>query len=48
MEEINDNFDDYTIQIDSDCVENDFDEYDLYGERMEDSSDDFGNNIEFE
>lgn len=39
-------FDNYAIDIDGDCLSNDFDDYDLYGERMEeDSSDDFGNNL---
>lgn len=40
--------DDYGISIDSDCYSNDFDDYDLYGERMEESDDDFGDGIEFE
>lgn len=25
----------YGVEVDSDCVEHDFDDYDLYGERME-------------
>lgn len=29
-----DNFEDYVIPMDSDCVSHDFDDYDLYGERV--------------
>lgn len=43
-----DNFEDYTIDIDSDCVSSDFDDYDLYGEIMEESENDFGDNLELE
>lgn len=44
-----DNFDDYAIQIDSECLHQDFDDVDLYGNKiMEEPDDNFGNNIEFE
>lgn len=29
-----DDFDLYAVEVDGDCVNNDFDDYDLYGERM--------------
>ena len=43
-------FDDYAVDIDSDCLHNDFDDYDLYGERMEENEhqDGYGDDIEFE
>lgn len=42
------NFDDYSIQIDNECLHQDFDDVDLYGERYEEStSDSFGDDIEF-
>ena len=34
MEEIDD-VDVYGVEVDADCVSDDFDDYDLYGERME-------------
>ncbi len=40
------NFDDYQVQVDSDCIRSDFDDYDLYGEIMEESDDNFGNELE--
>ena len=43
-----DDFDAYKIQVDSDCVSSDFDDYDLYGEIMEESDDDFGDDFELE
>lgn len=43
-----DNFNDYQIQVDSDCIRCDFDDYDLYGEIMEESDNDFGNELEFD
>ena len=43
-----DNFDAYKVQVDSDCISSDFDDYDLYGEIMEESDDNFGNDFEFE
>lgn len=42
------NFDDFATNIDSDCVTEDFDNYDLYGEIIDKSEDDFGDNLEFE
>ena len=43
------NFDMFSVNVDSDCITNDFDDYDLYGEIMEDNSNnDYGNDIEFE
>ena len=32
------NFEDFSVDVDSDCVTNDFDDYDLYGEIMEDDN----------
>lgn len=29
-----DMFEEYSVNVDSDCVTDDFDNYDLYGERM--------------
>lgn len=44
-----DNFDDYSIQIDTECLHQDFDDVDLYGDKIiEDTDDGFGDNIEFE
>lgn len=43
-----DDFDDYSVMIDGDCLHQDFDDYDLYGERMIESDDDFGDDIQFE
>lgn len=43
------NFDDYSIQIDAECLHQDFDDVDLYANKLEeDSSDNFGENIIFE
>lgn len=42
------NFEAYAVGIDSYCISNDFDDYDLYGEIMEDSDDNYGDNIKFE
>ena len=46
--EDNFDFDTFAVNIDSDCVTDDFDNYDLYGERMEETNDTFGDNLEFE
>lgn len=44
-----DNFDDYSIQIDTECLHQDFDDVDLYATKLEeDSNDNFGDDIEFE
>lgn len=42
-------YDDFGIPVDSYCVDNDVDTYDLYGERTEDESqDDFGDDLELD
>lgn len=41
-------FEGYAIQVDSDCVDKDFDDYDLYGEIMKGDNDSYGEDIEFE
>ena len=39
----------FSVDVDSDCVTNDFDDYDLYGEIIEgNNNDDYGNDIKFE
>ena len=43
-----DDFDAYKVQVDSDCVSSDFDDYDLYGERMVGDDNESDTNIEFE
>ena len=48
MEE-NFNFEVFSVNVDSDCITDDFDNYDLYGEIMEnDDYEDYGDEIEFE
>ena len=43
------NFEDFSVNVDSDCITDDFDNYDLYGEIMEgDDREDYGDDIEFE
>lgn len=43
-----DDFDAYSIPIDSECLNQDFDDVDLFGEKtIEETSDDFGSNIIF-
>lgn len=42
------NFDMFSVNVDSDCINEDFDNYDLYGEIMEDNDSDYGDNIKFE
>lgn len=39
------NFEAFAVNIDSDCISDDFDDYDLFGERMEEERDNFGDNI---
>ena len=47
--EDNFDFEAFSVNVDSDCVINDFDDYDLYGEIMEgNNNDDYGNDIKFE
>lgn len=42
-------FDDYAVNIDSECLHQDFDDVDLYGEKLEESADtDFGDNLQLE
>ena len=42
-------FDAYAINIDSDCLHQDFDDVDLYGEKYEESTNDkFGDDIDFD
>lgn len=41
-------FDIYSVNIDSECLHQDFDDIDLYGEKIEESDDDFGSDINFE
>lgn len=43
------NFEDYAISIDSDVLTQDFDEVDLYGDKIEESeTDGFGDDIQYE
>ena len=43
------NFEAFSVNVDSDCITDDFDNYDLYGEIMEDDNrEDYGDEIEFE
>ena len=43
------NFEAFSVNVDSDCINDDFDNYDLYGEIMEgDDREDYGDDIEFE
>lgn len=39
------NFEAFAVGIDSDCISNDFDDYDLFGERIEEDRDSFGDNL---
>ena len=42
-------FDEYAISIDSDVLSQDFDDIDLYGDKIEeDNTDSFSDNIEYE
>lgn len=44
-----DNFNDFTISIESDVLSQDFDSIDLYGDKTEeDSTDNYGEELEFE
>ena len=43
-----DEFDAFAIDIDSDCVTDDFDNYDLYGDRTEESDKTFGDDLKLE
>ncbi len=37
--DMEDNFDDYSVQIDEECLSQDFDDIDLYAERLEEEED---------
>lgn len=42
-------FEDYAVDIDSDCLHQDFDDIDLYGNKYEEEeSDRYGDNIQYE
>ena len=44
-----DNFNDFSISIESDVVSKDFDDVDLYGDKTEEeNTDGYGDNIQFE
>lgn len=44
-----DNFDDYCVNIDTDCLHQDIDDIDLYAKKLvEDEDDGFGDEISFE
>ena len=44
-----DDFDKYSIHIDSDVLSDDFDDIDLYGDKIEeDEYDEYSDNIQFE
>ncbi len=44
-----DNFNEYSISIESDVLHQDFDEVDLYGDKLvEEDTDGFGDNIQYE
>ena len=46
---MNDNFDDYAISIESDVLSNDFDNIDLYGNKLEEQeTDGYGDDIQYE
>lgn len=46
---MNDNFDDYAISIESDVLSNDFDDIDLYGDKLEEQeTDGYGDDIQYE
>ena len=44
-----DDFDDFSINIESDVLSQDFDSIDLYGDKIEEeNTDNFGDNIQYE
>lgn len=44
-----DDFDDFSINIESDVLSQDFDSIDLYGDKIEEQdTDNFGDNIQYE
>uniref|UniRef100_A0AAU8MJU0 Uncharacterized protein n=1 Tax=Geladintestivirus 5 TaxID=3233137 RepID=A0AAU8MJU0_9CAUD len=43
------NFEAFSVNVDSDCITKDFDNYDLYGEIIEnDNHENYGDDIKFE
>ena len=43
------NFDEFSVLIESDVLSQDFDDVDLYGDKIEEEdSDEYGDNIQFE
>lgn len=44
-----DNFDDFAVNIESDVLHQDFDDVDLYGDKLvEEDTDGYGDNIQYE
>lgn len=44
-----DNFDEFSVPIESDVLSQDFDDVDLYGDKIEEEDDNgYGDNIQFE
>ena len=44
-----DNFDEFSVLIESDVLSQDFDDVDLYGDKIEEENNDrYGDNIQFE
>lgn len=44
-----DNFDEFSVLVESDVLSQDFDDVDLYGDKIEEEdSDEYGDNIQFE
>jgi hypothetical protein len=42
-------FDDYSVSIDEDCLYQDFDDIDLYGDKIiEEDTDNFGSNLQLD
>lgn len=39
-------FDNYCVDIDAECLHQDFDDVDLFGEKIEETSDNFGNELQ--
>lgn len=43
-----DDFDNFSVEIDTDCLHQDFDDYDLFGEIMETNDNNIGEDICYE
>lgn len=44
-----DNFNDYAINVDAECINQDFDDVDLYGNKYEEEENDrYGDDIQYE